>query len=166
MHTPNNNTRTPNNNTHSPPYHLSTLSPLMSESRHQKKKLLLALLAHPPNTSCPFTRSRIDIHPTTASATAAIAAFESPNHHCYPYNSPNIITNSTPSTSLPLYSYHSHYSPSTSLPPWSYQSHHSHHSPTLPPLLPLLPPKRTALYSHTLILMNRPFDPNSQEAID
>ena len=34
---PNNNTRTPNNNTHSPPYHLSTLSPLMPESRHQKK---------------------------------------------------------------------------------------------------------------------------------
>ena len=56
MHTPNNNTYTPNNNTHSPPYHLSTLSPLMPESRHQKKnkKLLLALLAHPPNTLSPL----------------------------------------------------------------------------------------------------------------
>ena len=71
---------TSHNNTHSPPYHLSTVSPLMPESRHQKINKTTSWSPRASfHTSNPSTSSRIDIQPTTVPSAAATAA------SCIPY---------------------------------------------------------------------------------
>ena len=126
MHTPNNNTRTPNNNTHSPPYHLSTLSPLMPESRHQKKKKYFALLAPPPNLQPLYQipprhpSHNCLLNPLTITVTMTTALPHQPPCRC-------IATIATTVPAPPYRHGATKATTATTVPP-------------LPPLLPLLPP--------------------------